>query len=81
VIAKIIMSVVTVHEAKTNLSKLIKRASNGEEIIIVRGSKPVAKLVAIGIVKGKRQPGSMKGLKLGPEFFEPLPADEIAGWE
>jgi hypothetical protein len=41
----------------------------------------VARLVAVGEVKGKRQPGSMKGLKLGPEFFEPLPADEIAGWE
>jgi prevent-host-death family protein len=71
----------TIHQAKTNLSKLIKRAANGEEIIIARGSKPVAKLVAIRVVKGKRQPGSMKGLKLGPEFFEPLPADEIAGWE
>ena len=41
----------------------------------------MARLVAVGEVKGKRQPGSMKGLKLGPEFFEPLPADEIAGWE
>ena len=75
------MSSFTIHQAKTNLSKLIKRAANGEEIIIARGSKPVAKLVAIRVVKGKRQPGSMKGLKLGPEFFEPLPADEIAGWE
>lgn len=75
------MSVVTIHQAKTNLSKLSKKASNGEEIIIARGSKPVAKLVAIGVVKGKRKPGSMRGLKVGPEFFEPLPAGEIAGWE
>jgi prevent-host-death family protein len=76
------MSVVTIHQAKTNLSKLIKKASNGEEIIIARGSQPVAKLVAIGVVKGKRQPGALKGqLHVGPEFFEPLPADEIAGWE
>jgi prevent-host-death family protein len=76
------MSIVTIHEAKTNLSKLIKKASNGEEIIIARGSQPVAKLVAIGVVKGKRQPGALKGqLHVGPEFFEPLPADEIAGWE
>jgi prevent-host-death family protein len=76
------MSTVTIHQAKTNLSKLIERASQGEEIIIARGSKPVAKLVPVGAVKGRRQPGSMKGrLEIGPEFFEPLPEDELKGWE
>ena len=40
------MTVVTVHQAKTNLSRLIKKASNGEEVIIARGSKPVARLGA-----------------------------------
>jgi prevent-host-death family protein len=76
------MSVVTIHQAKTNLSRLIKKASEGEEIIIARGDKPVAKLVPVGEVKGKRQPGSMKGkLRVGPEFFEPLPASELANWE
>lgn len=76
------MSVVTIHQAKTNLSRLIKKASDGEEIIIARGSKPVARLVAVGEVKGKRQPGSLKGrLIVGSEFFEPLPDDELSGWE
>jgi prevent-host-death family protein len=76
------MPTVTIHQAKTNLSKLIERASQGEEIIIARGSNPVAKLVPVGAVKGKRQPGSMKGkLEIGPEFFEPLPEDELKGWE
>jgi prevent-host-death family protein len=76
------MSVVTIHQAKTNLSKLIKKAADGEEIIIARGAKPVARLVAVGEVKGKRQPGSLKGqLQVGAEFFEPLPTDETAGWE
>jgi prevent-host-death family protein len=76
------MPTVTIHQAKTNLSKLIERASQGEEIIIARGSNPVAKLVPLGAVKGKRQPGSMKGkLEIGPEFFEPLPEDELKGWE
>lgn len=76
------MSTVTIHQAKTNLSKLIERASQGEEIIIARGPKPVAKLVPIGAVKGKRQPGSWKGkFELGPDFFEPLPDDELSGWE
>jgi antitoxin (DNA-binding transcriptional repressor) of toxin-antitoxin stability system len=76
------MSVVTIHEAKTSLSRLIRKASGGEEIIIARGSIPVAKLIALGEVKGKRQPGSMKGtLQVGPEFFDPLPADELSAWE
>jgi prevent-host-death family protein len=70
------MSVVKIHEAKTNLSRLIKKASAGEEVIIARGDKPVARLVA----KGKRQPGALKGkLRVGKEFFEPLPSNEIAG--
>ena len=70
------MSVVTIHQAKTNLSRLIEKASEGEEVIIARGSKPVAKLVPMGEVRGKRQPGSLKGkLRVGPEFFEPLPAN------
>ena len=76
------MSTVTIHKAKTNLSKLIEKAAEGEEVIIARGSKPVARLVPVGEVKGKRQPGSMKGkLQVGPEFFEPLPESEQAGWE
>ena len=74
--------IVTIHEAKTNLSRLLQRASNGEEIIISRGSKPVARLVPVGEIKGKRQPGSLKGrLVVNPEFFEPPAADELAGWE
>jgi prevent-host-death family protein len=73
---------VTIHQAKTNLSKLIQRASQGEEIIIARGAKPVAKLVPVGAVKGKRQPGSMKGkLEIGPEFLEPLSESELSEWE
>ncbi len=76
------MPTVTIHQAKTNLSKLIERASEGEEIIIARGSKPVAKLVPLGAVKGKRQPGSLKGkLEIGPEFFEPMTDAELAEWE
>ena len=76
------MPTVTIHQAKTNLSKLIERASEGEEIIIARGSKPVARLVPVGAVKGTRQPGSLRGkLEIGPEFFEPLPVDELKGWE
>jgi prevent-host-death family protein len=76
------MSVVTIHQAKTNLSKLIQKAAAGEEVIIARGAKPVARLVALGEVKGKRTPGSLKGtLRVGPDFFEPLPENELTRWE
>lgn len=75
-------NVVTIHEAKTNLSRLLQKASNGEEVIISRGSKPVARLIAIGEIKGQRQPGSLKGkLIVGREFFEALPIDELSAWE
>jgi prevent-host-death family protein len=74
------MRIVTIHQAKTNLSRLIEKASEGEEVIIARGAKPVARLVPIE-VKGKRQPGSLKGkLRVCPEFFEPLPESELSAW-
>jgi prevent-host-death family protein len=76
------MSTVTIHQAKTNLSKLIQKVAKGEEVIIARGAKPVARLVPVGEVKGKRQPGSLKGrLRVGPEFFEPLSESELSLWE
>jgi prevent-host-death family protein len=75
-------SVVTIHQAKTNLSRLLQKASGGEEVIISRGSTPVARLVPIGEIKGQRQPGSMKGkLIVGREFFEALPIEELSVWE
>lgn len=76
------MKTVTIHQAKTNLSKLIKKAAEGEEVIIARGSEPVAQLVALKPAKkGPRQPGALKGkLVVGPEFFEPLPDDELEAW-
>jgi prevent-host-death family protein len=76
------MKTVTIHQAKTNLSQLIERACQGEEIVISRGPQPVARLVAIAGSKGRRQPGALRGkLRVGPAFFEPLPAEELAGWE
>ena len=74
--------IVSIQNAKKNLSRLIKKASAGEEVIIARGSKHVARLVPVAEVKKHRKPGSMKGkFSVGPEFFEPLPDDELAGWE
>lgn len=76
------MKTFTIHEAKTNLSRLIEKACEGEEIIIARGAAPVARLVPLTDVKGRRKPGSLKGkLQVGPEFFEPMPEEELRAWE
>ena len=76
------MKTVTIHKAKTELSRLIERACRGEEIVIARGKKPVVRLVAIEDKTGQRKPGALRGkLKVGPEFFEPLPPEELEAWE
>ena len=63
--------------AKTHLSRLIARAEAGEEIVIARGRKPVAKLVPIA-PKARRVFGALRGkVSVGPEFFEPLPPEEL----
>jgi prevent-host-death family protein len=75
------METITIHKAKTELSRLIERACRGEEIVIARGKKPVVRLVAIEDKKGQRKPGALRGkLKVGPEFFEPLPKEELDAW-
>ncbi len=77
------MTVVTIHKAKTELSKLLKRVEAGEEIIIARGDKPVAKIVpAEPPAKKPRVPGAWKGkFTLPDSFFDPLPEEELAAWE
>ncbi len=76
------MPTVKIHHAKTHLSRLIEQACEGEEIIIARGDQPLVRLQPLREKKGQRKPGSMKGkLEIGPEFFEPLPEDELLAWE
>jgi prevent-host-death family protein len=76
------MTVVTIHAAKTNLSKLIARVEAGEEIILARGREPVARLIAMRAKTPRRRFGALKGqIEIGPEFFEPLPDDELKSWE
>jgi antitoxin (DNA-binding transcriptional repressor) of toxin-antitoxin stability system len=75
------MQQVTVHVAKTTLSKLIEAALAGEEVVIARGDKPVVRLVAIP--QGRFQVGLLKD-KLtgpGPDFLDPMSEDELAAWE
>jgi antitoxin (DNA-binding transcriptional repressor) of toxin-antitoxin stability system len=60
----------------------IARVEAGEQIIFVRGSTAVAKLVLLGLVAPKRQFGAMRGMvELGDSFFDPLPEAKLARWD
>ena len=65
---------INIDDAKTQLSKLVERVEAGEEIIIVRGGRPAAKLVPFRAQAVKRKPGRMRGrIRLGRDFDAPLP--------
>lgn len=71
---------VTIHEAKTNLSRLLAEVEGGKEIVIKRGKQPVAKLVPIEPAP-KRVAGRYKGLIDIPDsFFDPMTEEELALW-
>jgi prevent-host-death family protein len=71
------MGVFNIREAKTHLSHLLDRVAQGEEVIIARNGRPVAKLVRV--TTEPRQPGRLKGrIRIGPEFEEPLPEESLA---
>lgn len=76
------MDPVNIHSAKTQLSKLIEAAERGEEVIIARAGKPVAKLVALQNPKPVRKAGGMRGrFEVPDSFFEPLPQDILDAFE
>ena len=70
---------VNIHEAKMHLSRLLARASAGEEIIIAKAGKPMAKLVPISQGQ-ERIPGIAKG-RVTKAFFEELPEKELEAWK
>lgn len=76
------MKPVSIHEAKTNLSRLIARAEAGEEIVLRRRQTPVAKLIAYEHSTERREPGALRGeIELAEDFdqlppeFEPFTTD------
>ena len=76
------MSTVNVHEAKTHLSRLLVRVEAGEEIVIARNGKPVARLVGHQSGTRVRRFGALRGrLTVDDSFFDPLPESELATWE
>lgn len=81
------MTTVTVHHAKTHLSRLIAAAERGEEVIIARGNKPAVRMVAVQPAdppkpRLPRTPGRLKGLvSLDESFFEPMSEEDLRLWE
>ena len=70
------MATVNIHEAKTHFSKLVDRVLQGEEVVIAKAGRPVARLVPLPPRVPRRTPGSARGvIEVGPDFDEPLPDD------
>lgn len=76
------MKTVNIHEAKTQLSKLVADVEAGNEVVLARAGKPVARIVRFGGIPLKRRFGAMQGRAATTDaFFEPMPDDELAAWE
>ena len=74
------MAQFSVHDAKTNLSKLIAAALDGGDVVIARGKVPAVRLVPV-TPRGKRSFGALQGkVGIDARFNEPLPAEELEGW-
>ena len=68
------MDTVNLYEAKTNLSQLVERAARGEEIVIAKAGRPLARLVPLAKRTAPRPLGLLAGeVELGPDFDDPLP--------
>lgn len=75
------MHTVNIHEAKTHLSAILKRVESGEDILIAKAGKPIARVSPILSSSGKRQPGSAKGrIAMTQNFIEPLPENILKGF-
>jgi prevent-host-death family protein len=73
---------VNVYAAKTNLSQLLDRAAQGEEIVITRNGRPVAKLVPVSPAREPRKLGALKGrIRVRKDFDAPLPDDLLDAFE
>jgi prevent-host-death family protein len=69
---------INLYDAKTQLSQLVDRAAAGEEIVIAKAGRPMARLVPLKGRATSREPGALKGkIKIAPDFDAPLP-DELA---
>jgi prevent-host-death family protein len=76
------MNQVNIHQAKTQLSRLVERVAGGEEIVIAKAGKPIARLVPYVAQGAVRKPGAMRGkIRIKKSFDAPLPKDVLASFE
>jgi len=73
--------VVNVHEAKTHLSRLLDRVADGEEIVLGKSGRPIARLVPYRPTRAPRKPGKLKGQIRITDDFDETPADVIDAFE
>jgi prevent-host-death family protein len=72
---------VNLYEAKTSLSRLVERAAKGEEIVIAKAGRPLARLVPLARKTGPRKPGAWKGrVVISADFDAPLPEGLLAAF-
>jgi prevent-host-death family protein len=73
---------VNIHAAKTHFSRLVERAARGEEILIARAGKPLARLGPLAGAGRRRRPGLLKGkIRIRADFNAPLPEDVLRRFE
>jgi len=76
------MHMVNIHDAKTHLSAILKRVESGEDVLIAKAGKPIARISPISASSGKRHPGSAKGkIVMTQNFMEPLPEKLLEEFE
>jgi len=76
------MPTVNIHDAKTHFSRILSRVESGEEIIIAKAGRPVARIVSLKEKSKKRIPGTAKGrITIMKDFFSPLPEDILDEFE
>ena len=76
------MNKINIHQAKTQLSRLVERAAGGEEIVIAKSGKPVARLVPFIPHNEPRRPGYLRGkIRIKKNFDQPLPKELLASFE
>lgn len=75
-------TVLNLYEAKTSLSDLVERAAAGEEIVIAKAGRPLAKLVPLDRASERRKPGGWEGkVRIADDFDAPLPDDVLDAFE
>ena len=75
------MATVNVHAAKTQLSRLLERVAQGEEVVIAKAGRPVARLVPVEPPATPRRPGTARGLgQVGEDFDAPMPDEFLAAF-